>query len=399
MVPLGKILSGIDAGNSPDLPDRPAQSGEWGVLKVSAVKPDGIHGNENKVVLSPRMIDPRLEVRPGEVIMTRANTPDLIGLACFVRQVQPQLMLSDKTLRLAINAQVADPRFVAHVLAAPSVRRQITSAGTGSSGSMKNISQQDIRSFVIPYPPVPVQERVSEILDSVDESIRSTECLIKKLLQARSGLLEDLLSAATVGSEMRRLATICTNSGDYGSNSPAISYHDDLPRYIRITDISEVGTLRMDSLASLSKAAASPYILRNGDLLIARTGFTTGKSYLYQDKDGECAFAGYLIRFSVNPACAVPAYVHLWTQANVFRQWVGRTVREVGQRNISAKEYAEHTLPVPSLAIQHSILEKIQAFETRISVEREAYAKMRELRWGMLEDLLSGRVRAKAEEA
>ena len=83
--PLGRVLTGIDAGRSPDLPDRPAQAGEWGVLKVSAIRPDGLQEAENKVVTQSSLIDPSIEVKAGDLLISRANTSELVGLACLLR--------------------------------------------------------------------------------------------------------------------------------------------------------------------------------------------------------------------------------------------------------------------------------------------------------------------------
>ena len=192
--PLDKVLTSIDAGRSPDLPDRPAQAGEWGVLKVSAIRSDGLQETENKVVIQPSLIDPSIEVKHGDLLISRANTPALVGLACYVRKPRSGLMLSDKTLRLNIDSTLALPEFISYLLQAPFSRRQIETSGTGSSGSMKNVSQDEIRSLVLPLPGIQEQYRLAEILDTLDEAIRSTERLISKLEQAGQSLRRDLLT-------------------------------------------------------------------------------------------------------------------------------------------------------------------------------------------------------------
>ena len=173
--PLGRVLTSIDAGRSPDLPDYPAKAGEWGVLKVSAVRPDGLQETENKAVTKSYLIDPNIEIRHGDLLISRANTPSLVGLACYVHEPRPGLMLSDKTLRLNIDSRLAIPRFIGYLLQASSSRRQIEMSGTGSSGSMKNISQDEIRSLVLPLPRMQEQYRILATVE-VNIHLSRAEC-------------------------------------------------------------------------------------------------------------------------------------------------------------------------------------------------------------------------------
>lgn len=192
--PLDLHLLGIDAGKSPDLDDRPAGPGEWGVLKVSAIKQEKFVPSENKVAINPSHHVSEYEVRGGDLLMTRANTAELVGLACVVSQSPPGLMLSDKTLRLRVDPANTDPQFVALLLSVPQIRRQIVTHATGTSGSMKNISQQAIRGLVMPWPDASHQRN---IVRSLAQMSALQECNLqqtKKLFSLKLGLMDDLLT-------------------------------------------------------------------------------------------------------------------------------------------------------------------------------------------------------------
>lgn len=191
---LGRALTGIDAGRSPDLPDRPAQAGEWGVLKVSAIRPDGLQETENKVVTRRSLIDSNIEVRHDDLLISRANTPALVGLACYVREPRPRLMLSDKTLRLKVDLRLAASEFLAYLLQASFSRRQLEASGTGSSGSMKNISQAEIRSLVLPLPDVQEQYRILDRLEAARADLYALRSELSKLRLIKRGLMNDLLT-------------------------------------------------------------------------------------------------------------------------------------------------------------------------------------------------------------
>ncbi|MDE0578377.1 MAG: restriction endonuclease subunit S [bacterium] len=189
---VGSLLAAIDTGKSPVAENRPPGPAEWGVLKVSAVHSEGFRPQEVKAVPSA-LIRRDDEVRHGDVLMTRANTTALVGMCCYVDSPPPRLQLSDKTLRLIPNSRVY-PTFLVLLLQSQSVRDQIERDGTGSSGSMKNISQQEIRSLTVSWPAKQVQEQILDSLGAIVNRIRTeTEC-VAKLQRTRSGLANDLLS-------------------------------------------------------------------------------------------------------------------------------------------------------------------------------------------------------------
>jgi len=190
-----QILTGIDAGKSPDCPDIPAQSDEWGVLKVSAVRSDGFRAEENKVITNSVYINAAYEVKDGDLLITRANTYELVGLTCLVKNPPLRLLLSDKTLRLNVNHDFASVEFVSYILQMYLVRRQIQTNATGSSAGMKNISQKIIRSILIPLPKtINEQLEIVSTLNGHDERIRAEEAYRDKLKLQKKGLMDDLLT-------------------------------------------------------------------------------------------------------------------------------------------------------------------------------------------------------------
>ncbi|MET9850740.1 restriction endonuclease subunit S [Streptomyces ossamyceticus] len=201
-VSLESWLDRIEAGRSPLAEDTPAGEGEWGVLKVSAVQAGWFAPLENKVVRNPNHIDPAYEVAAGDLLITRANTEELVGLACVVDVPTCRLMLSDKTLRIVPNTRVADPRFIALALSSPAVRRQVKVAATGTSASMKNISQRGIRSLQMPDVPMNEQRRVVSVVSAAREREAGLQRQIGKLCMIQRAVIEDLLS----GGEMHRSA-------------------------------------------------------------------------------------------------------------------------------------------------------------------------------------------------
>jgi type I restriction enzyme S subunit len=191
---LAVIITEIEAGSSPSCPNHAAPPGAWGVLKVSAVTHRGFVPSENKVIEDLALIDEGCEVKIGDLLMTRCNTPELVGAACLVNATPPHLMLCDKTLRLSVNPERDDIRFLAHTLGMPSTRRQIEISATGSSGSMKNISQKDIRGYRVVRPGFDEQQEIARRVDAFDNRLEAEQQTLSKLQNLKRGLSHDLLT-------------------------------------------------------------------------------------------------------------------------------------------------------------------------------------------------------------
>jgi len=150
-VHVDSLLGRIVAGKSSVGVDTAPSDGEYGVIKVSAVDPRGFLPHESKRLLNPDDFNPDFSLHAGDLLITRANTPELVGEVCLVERDHANLMLCDKTLRLEPRAGV-DPYLLWETLQGEDVRRQLKAAATGTGRAMKNISQPTIRSLKMPFP-------------------------------------------------------------------------------------------------------------------------------------------------------------------------------------------------------------------------------------------------------
>jgi len=164
-------------------------------------------------------------------------------------------------------------------------------------------------------------------------------------------------------------------SPQYGANEASvIRINNKQPRYIRITDIDENGTLNKE-LGATAETIDSKYILNNNDILFARSGATVGKTYIHKVKkiNYKAFFAGYMIRFIVNPDIIIPDFLFIYTQLSVYKKWVKATQRAAGQPNINAEEYKSLKIPLPPLEIQQQIVDLYEkAYTEKQQKEAEA---------------------------
>jgi type I restriction enzyme, S subunit len=196
-VALDDLVDDISAGRSFGASSAPARDGEWGIIKVSAMTWGEFRPDENKAVASDR-VDPRFEIRSGDLLVSRANTSDYVGSSVLVGAVRPRLLLSDKSLRVTPRPDV-DPAWLWRALQAPSARRQISALATGTKDSMRNISQPSLRKVLLPSVS---SEDQAEAVARFKAFSESTQHLSDELTRQRSrskSLRRALLAAAFSG--------------------------------------------------------------------------------------------------------------------------------------------------------------------------------------------------------
>ena len=170
---------------------------------------------------------------------------------------------------------------------------------------------------------------------------------------------------------LARVANLLRRRPQYGANERGIDRENaDEIRYIRITDVDSVGRL-VPGLGATAETIDDRYLLNDGDILLARSGNTAGKSYMYSMKDGPAIFAGYMIRFCFDPAKIIPAFAFIYTQLPVYDLWVQATRRLTGQPNVNAEEYRSLTIPVPPETVQAQIVanysKAMEAYNSRLA--------------------------------
>ena len=190
---LGTVLKSIVAGKSVVGINTPAESHEFGVLKVSAVGPNGFEPRENKRLLDQTDFLPQYSVNQGSLLITRCNTTDLVGRVCLTSEGYPNLMLCDKTLQLVLDESKVNRRFIFEALRSRPLRNQIMGCATGTGGAMKNISQQDIRSLSVPLPSQDIQVTTALRVARVDQQIEKITSHINMLRLLTKHLSDDLI--------------------------------------------------------------------------------------------------------------------------------------------------------------------------------------------------------------
>ena len=145
----------------------------------------------------------------------------------------------------------------------------------------------------------------------------------------------------------RKLSDLCLGGGNYGIAASAVPYSENLPTYLRITDINDDGTINFEGLKSIDAPNSSKYYLEPNDIVFARTGASTGRNYFYDGTDGDFVYAGFLIKFSIDPKKANPLYVKYYCQSKDYYDWVASFNTGSTRGNINAVTLGN--MPIPNI--------------------------------------------------
>ncbi|PZF90079.1 restriction endonuclease subunit S [Micromonospora endophytica] len=424
---LSDVVSRIEAGKSFTCHPRRARADEWGVIKVSAMTWGEFREQENKAVPTDRDIDPRHEIRPGDLLISRANTEQYVGAPVLVQNCRPQLLLSDKSLRL-VPAEDVDPRWLLAALASPFVRRQISSRASGQQDSMRNISQGALLGIDLPIPPLAEQYRIVDFLEdalaalgrgidalaaaevkvqALDRHLRShavgggrslgetIPMRLHDVADARTpvlgGYLPDGWSVATLGSI----------SSDWGYGTSAkCSYEASGVPVLRIPNVQNGEISLSDVKYSVDVAQSlDGFFVNSGDLLFVRTNGSPrliGRVAVVR-QDMPVAFASYLIRFRLKPGVVDPDWVAFVVSSPAWRRHIEKAAASsAGQYNLNSKILARLPIPMPPLNEQRALLSSMAETRTLINgVDRELIAARRRaaaLRASLLAEAFAGRL-------
>jgi type I restriction enzyme S subunit len=305
-----------------------------------------------------------------------------------------------------------DPRFTAHVLRSENVfvaAERLTEGTRMPRTSWKTLSGIEI------FAPADsrAQSLIADILDAIDDAIIETDALIAKLRVARLGVLDDLLTQGLDGSgSPRDAATLSPTEvgarpanwkvgplgrfvprAEYGTNLSLGDLSEGLP-VLRMNNILD-GEFDLSDLKYAPTNAVERFRLQKNDVLFNRTNSWehVGKAAIWRSDEAGPGFASYLVRLHCGDEL-LPEFLHLWLNwapvQRAIRQFATPGVQQV---NINPTNLRRAVIAVPdTIDEQQAIVDRIDAIAAAIERHRSERAKLANLRNGLRDDLLTGRV-------
>ncbi|GAA4446833.1 restriction endonuclease subunit S [Nibrella saemangeumensis] len=296
---------------------------------------------------------------------------------------------------------ILNPFFANQFLISDLGQKQINSFQAG--GNRQGLNFEQIRSFTIPIPPTTLeQQKIASCLSSLDEVITAHSQKLEALKEHKKALMQNLFpqEGETVPKyrfpefvnegewEKKVLGECLMNSPEYGLNAPAVAYSEKLPTYLRITDISEDGHFLSSDKVSVDRAVSENNYLSDGDIVLARTGASVGKSYKYRNKDGKLVFAGFLIRIRPNPNKLDSELLFQFLSTTKYWRWVSFISARSGQPGINGTEYS--SLPIflpPTIKEQQKIASCLSSLDEVITAQAEKIEQLKLHKKGLMQGL------------
>jgi type I restriction enzyme, S subunit len=326
-----------------------------------------------------------------------------------------------------VPGPASDSTFFYYLLqrVAPEMRR------LASGSTFDEISKREFAAIRVPRPPVPEQRRIAEVLDTADEAIRQTEALIAKMKQMKQGLLHDLLTRgldengelrdpvahpeqfkdSPLGRIPRRweVAELASRrrdgvphlkTGPFGSSLKGEHWVEDGIPVITIGALGE-GVFYQSELLHVSERTAATleaYVLQVGDIVFSRVA-DVGRSVVVTETEAGWIMSSNLMRISLDKALANPFFVRAAiARAEYVKQQIRRFINAGGREVANTGILNSIRFAWPSLGEQSRIVGAVDAHDARIRAEEAYRDKLQLLTKGLMQDLLTGRVRVPVPE-
>ena len=253
-----------------------------------------------------------------------------------------------------------------------------------------------------PDPKSGEQQKIADCLGSLDDLIAADGRKLEALRQHKQGLMQQLFPQSGETSPRLRfpefedapdweevtLGTLLDRPPVYGVGAAAVPFSESLPTYIRITDINDDGQFASRARVSVDIDATDEQYLEDGDIVLARTGASVGKSYRYREEDGRLVYAGFLIRVRPNPERLLSQFLAAYLSTWSYWDWVRLTSARSGQPGINATEYASIPLPLPpdrrTLAEQQKIADCLTSIDDQLNAQARKLDTLKQHKQGLL---------------
>jgi type I restriction enzyme, S subunit len=401
---VGGLIDGLEAGVS--VRSDGTRSGGPFVLKTSSIASGRFDPSEAKQIVDADVGRARCSPERGSVLISRMNTPALVGEVGYVDADHPELFLPDRLwLARSRRDRPVDMRWLNYYLSSTDGSQAVRELATGTSGSMKNIPKHRLLALEISLPPAPEQRAIASALGDVDELIASLERLIAKKEAIKQGMMQELLAGNTRLSgfteawsthKLSQLGVFLRGRGI--KRSEVRSSGVACIRYGELYTVYRGYTSSTVSFVSPAVAAmALP--LRQGDLLFAGSGET-------REEIGMCvAFTGappavaggdivVLRAPDVNPVFLSTLTNTPKVAAQKARFGQGDAVVHIGSRGLGSIE-----VDLPSRDEQDAIAQVFIDADKETRQLEAQLVKVRNVRRGMMQELLTGRTRLPVAEA
>ncbi len=288
------------------------------------------------------------------------------------------------------------PAFYKYLILDKRMEYNLMVASPGGAGRNRVLNKEQFLQIPIKIPSTAEQQKISDFLSCIDSKIKNQERIVKDYEDMKKGLIQKLFSQQIRfkkqdGSnypdwKLTSIGEVMT-SLEYGLSVPSKKF-DGKNKYIRITDIDDnTHQYLNDDVVSPDGNLLDKFLVKENDLLFARTGASVGKTYLYNPKDGKMYFAGYLIRGHIKEDYD-SYFIFLQTISSNYKNWVKKISMRSGQPGLNKNDYEKFSFMCPSsIEEQNKISSAIKTFQSKILIEQQILEDYKTLKKALLQQM------------
>ena len=327
----------------------------------------------------------------GDIFITpTSETPDDIGHASVITEDLVNTVYSYHIMRYRLyEYQLTTSYYIRYLFETSLVQNQIRKLAKGLTRF--GLSKYDFAKIEIPVPPLEVQRKIVEVLDNFSELTAELEAELEARKKQYEYYRDNLLNFSQIAPPNSvnyvRIGDIAKFTYGYTDRAKMEGRY----RFIRITDITEMGNLSTENAMYVDETEQTRnYCVGKGDLLMARTGATYGKT-LYVPDDTPAVYASFLIKISLDNSIIMNRYYWHYAKSNYYWEQAKRYVSSGGQPQFNANALSQVLIPIPPLAEQErivSILDRFEALTTDLTAGLPAEIKARQQQYEYYRDQL-----------
>jgi type I restriction enzyme S subunit len=411
------------SGPSPTCEERKmANSREWGILKTTAVVWQGWNPEAHKVPPETYWNNKTIQVKKGDVLITKAGPRNRVGVVVYVDETPPNLMVSGKMVGLRPKSELVDCKVLAGVLSSEKTQRYLNSRTTGMAESQLNFTNEFLLNTVVSIPPIDEQRKISGLISLIDNQINANQALIKKYQKIKDGITFDLFTCGIDADGKLRpspeqapelyydtkiglipkdwraveLGELYSEPSRNGLYKPA-QFHGRGPLMIQMGDMFKGMNVSFSgaSRVEVTEEEYRIFGLKKGDLLFGRRSLVmegAGKCTLVEGLPEKSTFESSIIRVRVNLELLIPKYAAFYFSSEIAYLERRKFIRQVAVSGVSGQDVKQFPIPLPSYEEQKRIIERIQSIDTKLENHKAELKKYRMLKSGLMHDLFTDKI-------
>jgi type I restriction enzyme S subunit len=365
--------------------EEPVKEGNTFVIRVSDIKEGGIIDYSEVPI---RWVDPqklkKIQLQEGDLLVVKSSGSKtrIISGRTAIFENKPSIVFcpSNFLLTLRPNKEKVLPKWLWLYLNGGEAKKFVEKI-IGAT-TYPNIRPADYLNLEIPLPPLEIQKRIvariEELFEKIDKAKQLREKAIEETEKIFQSALQEIFDKAEKKWGLVKVLDISERRPQYGYTASAVDSMKG-PKFLRITDIQN-GKVDWNKVpyCQCSDKDFEKYKLEKDDILFARTGATTGKTYLVKECPSKAVFASYLIRLRCRKEKVLPEYMCIFFQSPQY--WSQIIPYGGAQPNMNAQLLSKIQLPLPPLSEQKKIV-------TYLDDLREKIKKLKQLQQKQLEEL------------